>query len=105
MIDQMKLNELSKMDSGVPLYQKIIKLQEEAGEVAQEFLKFDGALNASKSATGDDLLEEVIDVAIVALDIINALVGDDKDEIQKARRLSEAKLNKWQLKVMNYPKG
>ena len=36
-IDYEKLQRLSEADKGVPLYKKIIKLQEEVGEVAQEF--------------------------------------------------------------------
>jgi hypothetical protein len=56
-IDYEKLERLSKADNCVPLYKKIIKLQEECGELAQEFLAFDDEnigmkTNSSKSAIG-----------------------------------------------------
>ena len=40
-IDYEKLQKLSEADKDVPLYKKVMKLHEEAGEVAQEFLAWD----------------------------------------------------------------
>jgi NTP pyrophosphatase (non-canonical NTP hydrolase) len=100
--DELRLKSLSNADKDVPLYQKIIKLQEEIGEVAQEFLAFDGAKNASKSAKGDKLLEEVIDVLIVAKDIINAMADKSSTPVDEIVELCNTKLDKWYNKTLKY---
>lgn len=104
------LEKLSVMDLSVPLYKKIIKLQEEVGELAQEFLAYDDKklgvkTNASKSATGTlaSIIEETCDVVNVAIDILNWL--EMQPEVKET--LSEnyiedefnRKLLKWYSKV------
>lgn len=101
-IDFNKLEELSKKDSGVPLYQKVIKLQEEAGELAQAFLAYDGAGNASKSGeraiTG--MIEEACDVTNVIMDIINCIETDYPDYAPEIiREMFTKKLAKWESKI------
>jgi DNA-directed RNA polymerase subunit RPC12/RpoP/NTP pyrophosphatase (non-canonical NTP hydrolase) len=83
-----------------PLYNKIIKLQEESGEVASEFLKMINAQNASKSANGsvESLFEEVVDVIIVAKDILYNLNKMNPDKLNYKQVLSK-KIDKWYSKL------
>ncbi len=99
-----RVEQLSEGDAEVPLYQKIIKLGEESGEIDQAFLRYVGALNVSKSAEADDeetlglkLLEECCDVMNVTMDIINFLGFSDED----VKKMFEKKLAKWQAKQDN----
>jgi len=90
----------------VPIYQKIIKLGEESGEVAQAFLELDGAKNVSASASTEDKVMEVIeecgDTINVALDIIFALKKQNKISSSDISELFDSKLDKWERKQKNY---
>ena len=103
------LQELSENDKSVPLYKKIIKLQEEAGEVAQEFLAYDDKqngirTNSSKSAEGtlESILEETCDTINVAIDILNyiEMLPEFKERFEEdfIEKLFTKKLEKWQSK-------
>jgi len=98
-IDVERIKTLSHNDRDIPLENKIIKLQEETGELAQAFLKYNGSRNVSKSASGSvldatDVLEEVCDVINVAVDIANNLNVSETDK----RRMFNSKLDKWEAK-------
>lgn len=105
-IDEERVQKLSNKDSMVPLYQKIIKLSEESGELAQAFLKFDGSKNTSASAEGkvEDLLEEVVDCINVSMDIINVLTKNSPALELYTKQLFQAKLDKWESKQESYEK-
>ena len=101
-IDYEKLQRLSEADKDVPLYKKVMKLQEEAGEVAQEFLAWDDKqngikTNSSKSAQGtiEAVIEETCDVINVAIDILNALEIDYPELSGYIERRFQEKLDKW----------
>lgn len=98
-IDWNKITDLSQgnEDIEISLEQKIVKLFEEGGELAQAALHYAGSKNVSASAGGtrDDVLEEACDVLNVTLDIIISL-GFTHDE---AEAMFSKKLSKWQSKV------
>ena len=111
-IDYEKLERLSLADKNVPLYKKIIKLQEECGEVAQEFLAYDDKqngikTNSSKSAEGtlESILEETCDTINVAIDILNyiEMLPEFKERFEEdfIEKLFTKKLEKWQSKQQN----
>lgn len=93
-----RLNKISKKSYST-LPEKALKLSEEVGELAQVVLAKIGATNVSKSGQSDNIdkkiLEETIDVIIVALDLVNSLNCPDfvfKDLINQ-------KLSKWEAKL------
>lgn len=97
-----KLEELSELDDDVQLYQKVIKLQEEAGELAQAFLAYDGSKNASKSGIKiiEGMIEEACDVTNVILDIINKIESEYPDYAPELiREMFDKKLRKWESKI------
>lgn len=111
-LDLELLHKLSVLDKNVPLYKKIIKLQEEVGELSQEFLAYDDKqigirTNSSKSAKGtlETVIEETCDVINVAIDILNALemLQEYKDRLPNDYIENEfhRKLLKWHSKVQN----
>jgi len=81
----------------IPTYQKVLKLQEETGELAQAFLAYEGARNVSKSATATEgaVLEECCDVINTAMSIIEDL-GVSSEEV---RAMFDRKLDKWEAKL------
>ena len=105
-IDYEKLERLSLADKSVPLYKKIIKLQEECGEVAQEFLAWDDKqngikTNSSKSAQGtiEAVIEEVCDATNICIDILNFIEMQNPElSVYIAKRFQE-KLDKWESKI------
>lgn len=106
-IDYEKLERLSEADKNVPLYKKIIKLQEETGEVAQEFLALDDRINgvrtnSSKSATGtiEAVIEEVCDTINVAIDILNTLEMQNPELSGYIANRFQEKLDKWESKIL-----
>lgn len=99
-IDFERVKELSEIDKDVELSDKVVKLFEEGGELAQAVLAFKGAKNKSASASGDvlEVVEEALDVMNVAADIINIMDVDSKT----IREISDRKLSKWFKKAMKY---
>ena len=83
---------------------KVIKLAEETGELAQAFLKYNGSKNVSASAGGApiDVIEEAGDCINVAMDIINAMVFRHPELKQEAKEMFSAKLDKWERKQKAY---
>lgn len=87
-INIQRVSRLSDGDEAVPLYQKVIKLGEEAGEVSEAFMKM--SVNDSDENVAE-VVEECCDVINVAIDLINAgnktkgpdetLYKIDKDDI------------------------
>lgn len=69
-IDIERIARLSEADKSVPLYQKIIKLGEESGEVAEAFALLDNDISTKNAK---EVIEESCDVINVAVDIINAV--------------------------------
>lgn len=105
-IDYEKLQKLSEADKDVPLYKKVMKLQEEAGEVAQEFLAWDDKItgiktNSSKSAQGtiEAVIEETCDVINVAIDVLNAIEMKYPERAEYIARRFQEKLDKWESKI------
>jgi len=103
-INEQRVQDLSLKDDMVPLYQKIIKVQEESGELAQAFLKFDKSLNTSASAKGsaEAVLEEALDVMNVVMDIVNSMTLNNPELEAYVRATFEAKLDKWESKQAKY---
>lgn len=105
-IDYEKLQKLSEADKDVPLYKKVMKLHEEAGEVAQEFLAWDDKItgvktNSSKSAQGtlEAVIEEVCDATNVCIDILNAIEMKYPERAEYITRIFQEKLDKWESKI------
>ena len=105
-IDYEKLERLSLADKNVPLYKKIIKLQEEVGEVAQEFLAYDDKqngikTNSSKSAQGtiEAVIEEVCDATNICIDILNFIEIKYPDKSEYIAKRFQEKLDKWESKI------
>jgi len=100
-----KIIELSKNDEDVELYEKIIKLQEEVGEVAAAFLALNLSYNASNSAKSNsipelykNLVEEIVDSTIVCMDLLNAFDGSKLITEEYIDELFSNKLKKWEFK-------
>ncbi len=104
-VDENRIQKLCDGDSFVPLHQKVIKLQEETGEVGQAFLKLDKAKNVSASADCEDpvelVIEECCDVINVAIDLIMALNKTGNYEYY-TREIFQKKLDKWESKQAKY---
>jgi NTP pyrophosphatase (non-canonical NTP hydrolase) len=105
-IDEARIHFLSKEDIDIPLYQRVIKLSEESGELSQAFLKYDGSKNVSKSAESNtpvkDVLEEACDCINVAMDIINKITLEDETLVDFTTELFQKKLDKWEAKQKKY---
>jgi len=98
-IDFERVSELSKKDKSNPFVNKVVKLSEETGEVAQVSLKYINSSNVSKSVTDEDpkelVLEELCDVINTALDLINSLGVSDEE----VKVMFDKKLDKWESKL------
>ena len=103
-INEKRIRQLTKSDINVPIYQKIIKLGEESGKVAQAFLELDGAKNVSASAEDKimEVIEECGDTIKAALDIIFALQTHNHINSEYIRKLFDSKLDRWERKQNNY---
>lgn len=106
-IENMK-EECQEADSENILAYKIMKLSEECGEVNAAFLALIGAANKSKSAVKEAeekgkvlaLTEEVLDVILVAEDILYKLKKDFNELDDKAiKELELKKYEKWNKKI------
>jgi len=92
-----KIFDLSKYE-GKTLEQRALKLSEETGEVAEAVLSCMGAPTCSyKGLNNNDILQEAIDVIIVAFSCIEQLNVTDKD----IKNMFDAKLGKWKKKINN----
>ena len=78
------------------LNQKVLKLMEEAGEVAEAVLSMDGASGSGYKQKGhEDLLEELVDVVIVCVSCMEQL-GAEPHEVYE---VFDEKLKKWKEKI------
>jgi len=106
-----RVHKLSKGDMKleIPLYHKIMKVQEEAGETAQAFLEYDNGKNVSASASTNDaeleLLAELYDTINSSMDAINHITHKRPDLQEKMVDLCNAKLDKWENKQKVYLKN
>ena len=100
--------ECQEADSDNILAYKIMKLGEECGEVNAAFLALIGAANKSKSAVKEAeekgkvlaLTEEVLDVILVAEDILYKLKKDFNELDDKViKELELKKYEKWNKKI------
>ncbi len=90
-----QIYELTQRDEKT-LQERTLKLSEEAGELAQAVLSFSKAPGSTyKNHTRDDVREEAVDAAIVALSIL-AQTCTSKDEFnEELDRLMDLKCTKW----------
>lgn len=85
------IEKLSKKEAKT-LLQRMVKLQEEVGELAQEVLVFQNASGSQhKNASDDGILGECVDVVIVALSIYFSS-GGTKENLSE---LVDKKALKW----------
>lgn len=98
-IDFEKIEKLTEQDKDISNEFRIIKLQEEVGELSAAFLKYKKISNSSASSNGsrEHLLEELCDVLNVTLDLVNAFEFDDEE----SKIMFDKKLLKWEKKVIN----
>lgn len=90
-----KVNYYTLRDSK-DLTQRGLKCSEEVGELAQAILSYTNACGCSYKKLGvDKVLEEAIDVIIVALSIVCSIDGG----IENFDKEFEAKLLKWDTKI------
>lgn len=75
------------------LFQRMVKLQEEAGELAQEVLIQENVSGSQHKSEGPDgILGECVDVALVVLSIYFSQGGS----IEQLERQVEKKCSKWE---------
>lgn len=83
------------------IIKRALKLSEESGEVAEAVLSISSSTNG-KNKTWDDVLEEAVDTAIVALDIaLTQFPGQtltDEEKEQQVIDMFDKKLAKWNRK-------
>lgn len=98
-IDFEKIEYLTNKDKDIPNEFKILKLQEEVGELSAAFLKYRKISNSSASSNGskEHILEELCDVLNITIDLINAFEFEDEE----TKIMFDKKLYKWENKVIN----
>lgn len=84
---------------------RVIKVNEESGEVSEAFLSITSDSNG-KNKTWEDVREEAVDTAIVALDIaLTKFPGeeswDDEKLYTEVENMIAKKLAKWKKKLKN----
>lgn len=105
-----RVHELSQRDRvlQIPLYQKVMKVGEETGELSAAFLEYEGAKNVSASASSNektkDLLKECYDVINCAMDVINDVIADNPGLEDAMVEMAAQKLDKWESKQKVYLK-
>lgn len=85
----------SKNPSRVDMSRRLLKLQEELGELSQAYLSYSSE-NNPRGKTLDDLIEEACDVGIVAMDVAMILAGGDQKSVEAEIKV---KLQKWESKL------
>lgn len=91
------IDKIYQLNNSEPkgLLEKTLKASEELGELSEAVLCVENISgNKYKNKTYDDVAEESVDLAIMALSI--ALNVKDKDEINQ---LFETKINKWENNI------
>ena len=83
------------------LVERALKLSEEVGEVAQAVLSYSNACGCGyKNKSKEDVVEECLDVIIVASAIISQSYDNDVD-MEYVKNTYRNKLNKWKEKCEN----
>lgn len=79
---------------------RVAKLFEEGGELAEAILYSNATHETNKKKIREDVLEEAIDVAIMAIVIaLSAYPALNDDEmIEEVHKMFEKKLEKWKIK-------
>jgi len=102
LVNEKRTRAISALDKTLPLYQKVLKVSEESGELSQAFLAMDKSKNVSKSAHSDTpelkVMEEACDVINCALDVIYSILEEHPHLSKEVKDLYERKLDKWEAK-------
>ncbi|MGL5757046.1 MAG: MazG-like family protein [Paraclostridium sp.] len=97
LLDFKDIEKLTVIDKKT-LVERTLKLSEEVGEVAQAVLSYSDACGCGyKNKTKEDVVEECLDVIIVASAIIAQSYDNDID-IESVKEIYSKKLSKWKEK-------
>ncbi len=100
LVDFKEIQKLTKIDKK-NILERTLKLSEESGEVAQAVLSYTNACGCGyKSKTNKDVIEECIDVIIVASSIICQSSNEDMN-LCEVEKIYKSKLCKWKEKCEN----
>ena len=92
-----EIQKLTSIDKK-SLVERTLKLSEEVGEVAQAVLSYSNACGCGyKNKSKEDIIEECLDVIIVASAIISQNY-DNKIDIENIKKIYNEKLEKWKDK-------
>ncbi|GAA0116102.1 MazG-like family protein [Clostridium senegalense] len=92
-----KIEELTKLDKKT-LVERALKLSEEVGEVSEAILSYCNVCGCGYKKKGrEDVIEECLDVIIVASSLISH-VSDGNLDNNFIRNLYLKKINKWEEK-------
>ena len=92
-----EISRLTEIDKKT-LLERALKLSEEVGEVAQAMLSYSNACGCGyKKKSKEDLVEECLDVIIVASSIISQSYDNDVD-METIKNIYNKKLSKWKEK-------
>lgn len=98
-----RIHKINPARSRQNLGRRVIKLSEETGETSEAYL-YATTVDSRKGITWDDIREEALDTAIVALDIAFTRMPTDKHRSSEEIELEvidviERKLAKWQRQL------
>ncbi|MCR8744074.1 MazG-like family protein [Romboutsia lituseburensis] len=97
LVDLDEIEKLTVLDSKT-LVERTLKLSEEVGEVSQAVLSYTNACGCGyKNKSKEDIIEECLDVIIVASAIISQTYNNKIDE-EKVIQIYKSKLSKWKSK-------
>lgn len=92
-----EIQKLTSIDKKT-LVERTLKLSEEVGEVAQAVLSYSNACGCGyKNKSKEDIVEECLDVIIVASAIISQNY-DNNIDIENVKKIYREKLDKWKDK-------
>lgn len=96
-----EIDSLTKLDMKSNIARGL-KLSEECGELAEAILSSENICGCSyKQKTNEDVIEESIDVAIMALSIFCAHC-EEEDKEKAFNDMLEKKMTKWKNKMKGY---
>lgn len=79
------------VNDGNPFYLQLMKLQEEAGEVASAWIGYVGNPRPEKRATRADVIKELCDVALGSMVALENLGEDSADRIAERAAVVRAR--------------
>lgn len=95
-----EIESLTKLDKKT-LVERTLKLSEEVGEVSQAVLSYSKACGCEyKNKTKEDVVEECLDVIIVASSIISQSCENNVD-LEEVKKIYDKKLSKWKEKCQS----